>query len=125
MSGGLLVNLKSSAAPHPTIPRVSAFTAVSDSPDGSKSHLSGQRCLLHQVLLTCQSFCAFFSFCLVPVSDGNLGLIRLTMLQIITLLVFVTSTYKAKCSSWNLSYGWLSLLVYSLFAKGLYGSENC
>lgn len=39
------------------------------------------------------------------------------MLQIITLLVFVTSTYKAQCSSWNLSYGWLSLLVYSLFAK--------
>lgn len=65
MSGGLLVNLKSSAAPHPTIPRVSAFTAVSDSPDGSKSHLSGQRCLLHQVLLSkfLRIFFILFSTC--------------------------------------------------------------
>lgn len=75
--------------------------------------------------LNLSKFLRIFAFCLAPVSDGNLGLIRLTMLQIITLLVFVTSTYKAKCSSWNLSYGWLSLLVYSLFAKGSYEFENC
>lgn len=65
VSGGLLVNLKSSAAPYPTIPRVSVVTAVSDSPDGSKSHLCGQQCLLHQVLLSkfLRIFCVLFSTC--------------------------------------------------------------
>lgn len=44
-------------------------------------------------------FAHFFAFCLAPVSDGNLGLIRLATVQVLTLLVFVMSTYKAKCSS--------------------------